>query len=131
MRELPFVWHFWYGVKISLLKSSTITYIKQWGVYLKDPGHKFWVTVDRELEEIRKECAQPDRISFTQYSLSLYTEHDATDLEYRALNKIYSRDLSTYPPENQALLSEAHPTAFQTDMNSRVHQRQQRPDPNV
>ena len=44
----------------------------------------------------------------------------------RVLTQVYRQDLSTYPPENQSLLSDAHPTTFQTDMDSVVHQRRGR-----
>jgi hypothetical protein len=49
--------------------TAHLTDTQQRGVYLTDSSNKFWATVDKELEEIRKECAQPERINFTQYAV--------------------------------------------------------------
>ena len=92
-------------------------------MYLEDSSNKFWIIVDKRLEEIKKECAQPDRISFTEEVLLLFIEFRITDLNDRALNEIYKQDLTAYPPEDDALLSEAHPTTTQSEINRHIRSR--------
>ena len=40
--------------------------VLQRAVFAEDSGPGFWVTIDKQLEEIRKGCTQAGAISFTE-----------------------------------------------------------------
>jgi len=39
------------------------------------------------------------------------------------MNQIYNRDLAAFPPEDATLLSQAHPTTAQSEINQHVRSR--------
>ena len=93
-------------------------------MYLEDHSSKFWITVDKKLEEVRTKCAQPNSIGFTkQVFHSMLAVMHRTDLNNRVLNQIYNKDLDAYLLENNTLLSQAHPTTAQSEINRRIHSR--------
>ena len=92
-------------------------------MHFEDPGTGFWGSVDKKLKEIKKECAQPDAIGFTEYASLPHLERRPVLTHRRALNQIYNQDLVTYPPEDATLLSQARPTNAQSEINQHVRSR--------
>ena len=97
--------------------------ILQRAVDLEDSSNKFWITVDKRLEEIAKGKRTSSVKLVPSGSPHPFFECHTTDLNNRALNEIYNQDLTTYPPEDDALLPETRPTTAHSEMNRHIRSR--------